>query len=158
MILGTQAADFIEHYQRALASADDVWSHHRQAMQVYDVEDAIAIGLHIMRQFLRFMEEWHSGVSDSPENYDAALDAAIQELEGKIIQLEHRTLHWIEKLTGAGFQFKDEAEFRRTLAHLETCASGIRPDFQRSTLRTQYLKAVEDHANGHTEAPANPWS
>lgn len=158
MTLGTQAADFIEHYQRALATASDVMSHHRQAMQVYDVEDAIASGLHIMRQFLRFMDEWHSGVSDSPENYDAALDAAIQELEGKIIQLEQRTLNWIEILTSDGFQFEDEAEFRRTLAHLESCAGGIPSDFQRNTLRTQYLKAAQDHAKGHTEGPANPWS
>ncbi len=158
MTLGTHAADFIEHYQRALATADDVMSHHFEAMNVFEVEDVVANGLHNFSQYFRFMDAWHSAVSESPDDFDSELQKGILELEESLIKLGQRIVVWIDRTTDQGFEIKGESEFRAALTHLESCAAGIPSDFQRVTLRTQYLKAAQDHANGHTEAPANPWS
>ncbi len=146
---------FAQEYKRL---ADPVLRAHQLAMVVRDVEDVAGFGIFTMRLWFRWVEDWHERVSESASLYDRDAHKAIQDVERLLLEVGEGIISLIAKATTLGHEIERGDEFKDLYSTLKSCAEGIDPEFQRTTLREHFQKAYDEYKKGSLEDAENAWS
>jgi len=146
---------FAQEYKRL---ADPVLRVHQLAMVVRDVEDVAGYGIFTMRLWFRWVEDWHERVSESSSQYDGDAHKAIQDVERLLLGVGEGIITLMEKAKTVGHEIERGDEFNDLYSTLKSCAGGIDPEFQKTTLREHFQKAYDDYKKGSLEDAENAWS
>jgi hypothetical protein len=146
---------FAQEYKQL---ADPVLRAHQIAMVVRDVEDVVGYGIFTMRLWFRWVEDWHERVSESSSRYNRDEQNAIDEVERLLLEVGEGITSLIGKAKTVGHEIERGDEFNDLYSTLKSCAGGIDPEFQRTTLREHFQKAYDEYKNGSLEDADNAWS
>jgi len=146
---------FAQEYKQL---ADPVLRPHQLAMVVRDVEDVVGYGIFTMRLWFRWVEDWHERVSESSSRYIRDEHKAIEDVERLLLEVGEGIVSLIEKAKTVGHGIERADEFKDLYLTLKSCAGGIDPEFQRTTLQEHFQRAYDDYKKGSLEDAENAWS
>lgn len=153
------ADQYIQSAQSVRTTWDEVREEHAQAMVVRELEDTMAMGVTVIKIFLKRSERWHDWVSSDSSHYDPEQHGLLEKIERRLVGASERIIRLIDRVKQSRYDVDGESAFRQSYDDLQKRAGYLCDNLQPSdAVRDALERAKQRRFEDQCETRDNPWS